>query len=209
MNARPGWHVVVPLKSADIGKSRLGLGVDGVRALGVATVIAAAAARGVAEVVVVTADDSIVTALAGTHRVRVVLEHNARGLRAAIASGLATVPSGRPRAVLLGDLPALRPADLDDVLAGAAQHPRCFVADAAGTGTTLVTARPSVILRSAFGRGSASRHRALGLRRLDVPLSSSLRHDVDTPRQLERARAMAASTISAVVAGSVIQSGTA
>jgi 2-phospho-L-lactate guanylyltransferase len=207
--ARPGWHVIVPLKSADVGKSRLGIDPAAVRALGVATVLAAAAARGVAELVVVTADKRIAEMLSGMPRVRVVLEHAAHGLRAAIAEGLATVPQGSPRAVLLGDLPALRPGDLSIVLAQAARHPRSYVADAAGTGTTLVTARPGVTWRAAFGRASASRHRALGLHRMPVSIASSVRHDVDTPHQLARARAIAASTISAVVAGSVIHSGTA
>lgn len=209
MIARPGWHVVVPLKSADVGKSRLGIDADAVRALGVATVLAAAAARRVAEVVVVTADARVAELLSGVPRVRVVHETAARGLRAAIAKGLASIPSGRPRAVLLGDVPALRAADLSVVLAAAGRHPRSYVVDAAGTGTTLVTARPGATWLAAFGRASASRHRALGLHRLPVSIASSVRHDVDTPHQLARARAMAASTIAAVVAGSVIHSGTA
>jgi 2-phospho-L-lactate guanylyltransferase len=188
-----GWHIVVPLKPAASGKSRLGSSERVVRAIGVATVRAAAAAPGVAEVVVVTADPQTADALDRMPRVRVVREHAPRGLRLAIASGLATIPSGTRRAVLLGDLPALRPADLVRALAAAARHPRAFVADAPGTGTTLVTARAGVSWRSAFGRASASRHRALGLVQVPVSLRSSLRHDVDTPRQL--ARAIAASTI--------------
>jgi len=184
---------VIPLKPARAGKSRLGTSEATVRALGIATVRAAAAAARVREVVVVTADAATTSDLAELPRVRVVRELAPRGLRLAIATGLATVPAGVPRAVLLGDLPGLIPADLAGVLAEATRYPRTFVADAAGTGTTLVTAAAGVAWRSAFGRASASRHRALGLRRLAVPLRSSLRHDVDTPRQL--ARAIAASTI--------------
>jgi 2-phospho-L-lactate guanylyltransferase len=185
--------VVVPLKPAEQGKSRLGSPPEVVRALGVATVRAAAGAAGVGSVVVVTADPVTATQLERMPGVRVVREAAPRGLRAAIASGLATVPTGARRAVLLGDLPGLVPAELTRALALAAQHPRAFVADAAGTGTTLVTAAPGLRWRAAFGAGSASRHRALGLRRLPVPLRSSLRHDVDTPAQL--ARATAAATI--------------
>jgi 2-phospho-L-lactate guanylyltransferase len=147
----------------------------------------------VREVVVVTADPVTAADLAGMPGVRVVRELAPRGLPTAIASALATVPAGRPRAVLLGDLPALVPADLARSLVDAARHPRAFVADAAGTGTTLVTARGGVAWRSAFGRGSASRHRALGLRRLAVPRRSSLRHDVDTPAQLARSTASSTS----------------
>lgn len=182
----------MPLKPAASGKSRLGAPEAVVRAIGIATVRAAASAAGVAEVVVVTADPATADALAGMPRVRVVREHAPRGLRLAIASALTTIPSGTRRAVLLGDLPTLRPADLTRALAAAGRHPRAFVADAPGTGTTLVTALPGMVWRSAFGRASASRHRALGLVAVPVPLRSSLRHDVDTPRQL--ARATAAST---------------
>lgn len=186
-----GWVIVVPLKPAKAGKSRLGADEETVRALGVATVRAAAATPGVGSVVVVTADPSTAAHLEGMPRVRVVRESAPRGLRLAIASALATIPLGRRRAVLLGDVPALVPADLGRALATATRHPRSFVADAAGTGTTLVTARPGVAWRSAFGRASASRHRALGLHQQPVPRRSSLRHDVDTAAQLARATASA------------------
>lgn len=183
----------MPLKPAASGKSRLGSTEQVVRQIGIDTVRAAVAAPGVVEVVVVTADPVTAAALSAVPRVRVIRELAPRGIRLAIAAALATLPTGTGRAVLLGDLPALRPADLARALVAARRHPRAFVADAPGTGTTLVTARPGVSWRSAFGRASASRHRALGLVPVPVPLRSSLRHDVDTPRQL--ARAIAASTI--------------
>lgn len=179
--------IVIPLKPARAGKSRLGTSEKTVRQLGIATVRAAVTAPGVREVVVVTADATTAADLAGMPRVRVVGEPAARGLRLAIASALATIPPGVRRAVLLGDVPRLVPADLARALIQATRHPRAFVADAAGTGTTLVTAAPGLRWRSAFGRASASRHRALGLVRLPVPLCSTLRHDVDTPAQLAKA----------------------
>jgi 2-phospho-L-lactate guanylyltransferase len=190
---RGGWVIVIPLKPADAGKSRLGAAEPLVRALGVATVRAAAIAEGVSEVVVVTADATTADELERMSRVRIVREPAPRGLRLAIASALATILPGLRRAVLLGDLPGLVPADLTRALVTAAGHPRSFVADAAGTGTTLVTARAGVAWHSAFGRASASRHRALGLHQQAVPRRSSLRHDVDTAAQL--ARSMASVTI--------------
>ncbi|WP_395638718.1 NTP transferase domain-containing protein [Pseudolysinimonas sp.] len=193
MVRRGGWTIVVPLKPAAAGKSRLGATESVVRALGVSTVRAASRAVGVAAVVVVTADPATAADLDGMPQVRVVRELAPRGLAAAIASALATIPASAPRAVLLGDLPNLVPAELARALAAAARHPRCYVADAAGTGTTLVTARARVSWLSAFGRGSASRHRALGLHRLPVPRRSPLRHDVDTPAQLARSTASATS----------------
>jgi 2-phospho-L-lactate guanylyltransferase len=82
-------------------------------------------------------------------------------------------------AVLLGDLPALRPADLEDALAAASAFPRAVVVDAEGTGTTLLTASAGVPLDPAFGAGSAAEHVRRGHVELDVPDLSGLRQDVD------------------------------
>jgi 2-phospho-L-lactate guanylyltransferase len=86
---------------------------------------------------------------------------------------------------MLGDLPALRPADLADALRRAAAFERTVVADAEGTGSTLVTARADVPWAAAFGDGSLARHLALGAVSLDA--APSLRRDVDTPDQLAEA----------------------
>ncbi|MQA98041.1 MAG: 2-phospho-L-lactate guanylyltransferase [Streptosporangiales bacterium] len=82
------------------------------------------------------------------------------------------------------DLPALRPAELARVLDAAARYDRAFLADAAGEGTTLYTARPGAEFAPAFGRGSRDRHRALGAYELDLADVPSLRRDVDTPEDL-------------------------
>ena len=47
---------------------------------------------------------------------------------------------------LVGDLPALRPADLLAALTEADRHPRSFVRDLAGSGTTLLAAAAGVAL---------------------------------------------------------------
>jgi 2-phospho-L-lactate guanylyltransferase len=87
-------------------------------------------------------------------------------------------------AALVGDLPALRSQELAAALDDAADHPSVFVADAAGTGTTLLTARPGVALRPAFGPDSAALHA-----RHAVAISGGpgLRADVDTAEDLFRA----------------------
>jgi 2-phospho-L-lactate guanylyltransferase len=87
-------------------------------------------------------------------------------------------------AALVGDLPALRSQELAAALADAADHPRAFVADAAETGTTLLTARPGVPLRPAFGRGSAARH---ARHAVAVSGGPGLRTDVDTVEDLSQA----------------------
>jgi 2-phospho-L-lactate guanylyltransferase len=87
-------------------------------------------------------------------------------------------------AALVGDLPALHSEELAAALADAADHPRAFVADAAETGTTLLTARPGVPLRPAFGRGSAARH---ARHAVAVSGGPGLRTDVDTVEDLSQA----------------------
>lgn len=176
------WTVVVPLKAAATGKSRLGASAELVRAIGLDTVAAAAP---VARVIVVTADPRTAADAATIPGVTVVTEQEPRGLNAAIALGMPAADA--PRAALLGDLPALRPADLRGALDAAASVDRAVVADAEGTGSTLVTARAGVAWESAFGEGSLARHLALGCVRLGVSEQSTLRRDVDTMAQLAEA----------------------
>ena len=91
-------------------------------------------------------------------------------------------------AALLADLPALRTADLDVAL-GAGLHARWYVADADGTGTTLLAAGPGTDLDPHFGHGSAARHEASGA----VPVraaAATLRRDVDTDDDLRDAVAL-------------------
>jgi 2-phospho-L-lactate guanylyltransferase len=100
-----------------------------------------------------------------------------------------TVPADTGVAVLLGDLPALRPDDLAAALLAAAAYDRVVVPDAAGTGTVLLTARGAAGLDPAFGDGSAARHAAAGHRRLELDLPR-LRTDVDDDQSLAAAAAL-------------------
>lgn len=204
-----GWIVVVPVKGAPAGKSRLGEVMDAsghpiprsalARAVALDTIAAAAGAPGVERVLVVTADTEVAVGLeslappshvsasvglADLARVEHVAEVEPRGIDAAIAHALASIPLDAPRAALLGDLPALDPHELGDALARTAAHPRAVVADREGTGSTLVTAAPGVPWGSAFGEASFIRHLALGCTPLALPDESGLRSDVDTPDQL-------------------------
>lgn len=187
------WVVVVPVKPSTRAKSRLdvdGIGrADLARAIALDTLAAATACDLVAQVVVVTDDATLAREAAMIPALRFVPEGDARGLDAAVAAGVAAIdPGGRmPRAALLGDLPALRPADLADALRAAASVPRAVVPDAEGTGSTLVTAAPGVEWTSSFGDGSFARHLALGCTALAIADASTLRRDVDTADQLEAA----------------------
>ena len=88
--------------------------------------------------------------------------------------------------VLQGDLPALRPDELCDALLAAARHPRSFVADRQGTGTSALFAF-GVPLDPLFGAGSAARHRLSGAVELRGAWPG-LRCDIDTPDDLAEAR---------------------
>lgn len=183
------WAVVVPVKPPERGKTRLsGPDIDRralARAIALDTIAAAAACDAVAEVVVVTDDGGLPLAASGIPGLRFVAEGASRGLDGAIAAAVGETDRRMPRAALLGDLPALRPDDLADALRQAASVDRAVVADAEGTGSTLVTANAGVAWTSAFGAGSFARHVALGCVPLDA--AESLRRDVDTLAHLEAA----------------------
>lgn len=191
---REGWTVVVPVKPADVGKSRL---ADApaergalARAIALDTIAAAAEAALVARVIVVTDDADLSRAAQRLPHVQIVSEGDAAGLDAAVARGMETAGTEVARAALLGDLPALRPHELDAALEAAAGLERGLVTDAEGTGSTLVTARAGAVWTSAFGEDSADRHRLLGCTELALPEASSLRRDVDTAEQLADAASL-------------------
>lgn len=185
----PLWTIVIPVKPASIGKSRLGLGPELARAIALDTVAAAVACSVVGRVLVVTADTQF-----RPPGVEIVAERAPAGIDAAIRTAAALVAPGSPHAALLGDLPSLRPDDLAEALDAASRFAApgagTFVADREQTGTTLVTAPTAGPLRTAFGPGSAAAHRALGLTSLDLPPGSTLAADVDTREQFDVARAL-------------------
>ncbi|WP_084124535.1 2-phospho-L-lactate guanylyltransferase [Demequina sp. NBRC 110054] len=185
----PAWQVVVPVRGTAPSKSRLDLPDTArerlARAFARDTVRAVLDATAVAEVVVVTAE-------AARHvfegmGARVVADPQPPSLSAAIATGLAACDPQAPRAVLLGDLPALTGAALDEALSAAAAHGRAVVPDADGTGTTLLTAASGLAHSPAFGSGSYARHLAAGYASLADAAGPRMRSDVDTVADLARA----------------------
>lgn len=216
------WTIVVPVKVVAQAKTRLAGDLTAaqrdalVRAMVDDTVSAARATPAVGRVLVVTDDAGVVAALragappAGTVSwapVAVVPEPApAQGLNGAIRAGIAHARATDlgPVAVLLGDLPALRPADLDAALAAASDHPRAVVVDADGSGTTLLTATAGVELLPAFGAGSAAEHLRRGHVRLDVPARSGLRQDVDLVEDLSTIAALGPGPRTADVLGGLL-----
>lgn len=187
-------HLLVPVKPLRLAKTRLRGAADGgagdprahtelVAAVAFDTVLAARQARGVTGVVVVTSDATLTRALAseGVHTVE---DLPATGLNAALRHGDQQL---RRRGItrigaLQADLPALRPAELDEALA-AAGGDRGFCPDRQGTGTTLLLAEPGHPLDPHFGPDSAAMHVDSGAKLLDGTWQS-LRCDVDTEQDL-------------------------
>ncbi|MFC9428457.1 2-phospho-L-lactate guanylyltransferase [Streptomyces sp. NPDC056987] len=189
------WSLVVPLKPLRIAKSRLAAATgDALRprlalAFALDTVAAALACPVVREVAVVT-DDPTAAAELSALGARIVPDTPADGLNAALAHGARAVRAVRPRAAvaaLNADLPALRPAELALVLAAAEDFPRAFLTDAAGIGTTLLTAGPGVELNPAFGGPSRMGHMSTGAVEILLAGVDSVRRDVDTGEDLLRA----------------------
>ncbi|MEU5977277.1 2-phospho-L-lactate guanylyltransferase [Streptomyces sp. NPDC047315] len=192
------WSLVVPLKPLALAKSRLAGAAGGIPrpqlALAFAqdTVAAALTCSEVRDVAVVT-DDPVAGAELSALGARIVPDLPAAGLNAALAHGARAVRSVRADAAvaaLNADLPALRPSELARVLSYARGFSRAFLPDAAGIGTTLLTATEGVELRPAFGGPSRRRHSASGA--VEIPLGDvvSVRQDVDAPTDLTAALAL-------------------
>ena len=183
----PEYALLIPVKDARTAKSRLGVGDDRERAqlmeaFARDAITAATAVPGVQ--VYVVGDDALHAVLEGLE-VTVLPDEGEGQLNRALSRAAARL--ARPdlsTAVLLADLPCLRTIDLEAALADGAD--RRFVADAAGTGTTLLVVPPGEDLDPRFGPGSARAHLEAGGRALTAPLAS-LRLDVDTTDDLEAA----------------------
>lgn len=187
--AATAWTVVVPFKGGDGAKSRFA-GEPSVdrRRLSLAfladTLRAVRASRA-ERVIVVSGEPGLAEALGDL--VDLVVPDPGAGLNAAVSAGVVAAHEQRPDAfvaVLVGDLPALVPDDLDAALGLAVDaardgHPYAFVPDREGTGTTAVMAAPGATVSSRFGRGSRLLHAEAGFQELVVAPGSSLRLDVD------------------------------
>lgn len=154
------------------------------------TITAAAAVPEVQSITVVTPDD-VAGDAARQLGARVLPDPTPQGhrnpLNNAIAAAEETVrPETSNIVVLQGDLPALQPQELGEAIAAARTHPRSFVGDRHGTGTSALFAL-GVALDPRFGQDSAERHRHSGAIEL-TGAWPGLRCDIDTPDDLLVAR---------------------
>jgi 2-phospho-L-lactate/phosphoenolpyruvate guanylyltransferase len=208
------WSVVVPAKRLAVAKTRLRpLTADRpdaeaahrelVLALLADTVAAAVACPAVGVVLVVT-DEPAAAAVVRDLGARVVADEPDRGLNPALEHGARTAP-GTAVAALSSDLPALRPEELAAALTAAAGSARAFVADAQGTGTTLLTAVDTELLPR-FGADSDAAHPAGGAAALSGTWPGLLR-DVDTEADLRAALTLGVGPRTTALLGSLRPAG--
>ena len=212
-DVEPGWTVVVPIKGGAAAKSRLrsgwerdagpalavGLTARLAEAIASDTLAAAIGCPLVHTVLVVTADPAVAGSVTEPGTMVVPESTPGSGLAAAIEDGLRAAPAG-PVAILLGDVPALRPQDLGAALGTAAlilaerqvelhRGAMTAVPDADGTGTVLLAALDAADLAPAFGTASFVQHQRRGAVAIGWELGR-LRRDVDTPGDLWDAAAL-------------------
>lgn len=187
------WAIVVPIKRLTVAKTRLSqsaeVRADLALAMALDTVAAARTAAAVDLVVVVTDEPTATQAVTSMGAVVVADEPDA-GLNPALVHGARAAAASTPGlriAALSSDLPALRPADLDGVLTAAMDHACCLVADADGTGTTLLAAEGVAAFSPRFGPASRRAHLDDGVYDITSSASPSLRRDVDTVDDLQAA----------------------
>jgi len=183
------FALLVPVKTLTLAKSRLTTAQTGereplMRAFALDAIAAASQCPAVAQVYVVTDESGFEVDRA----VRLPDEGDGdlnRALRhASVRARLLNPTLGV--AAMCADVPCLLPEDLGGALA-AGVSPRWFVADASGSGTTLLAAGPGMELDPHFGAGSARRHEESGATPVRAELHT-LRLDVDTDADLDAAR---------------------
>lgn len=184
---------LIPVKPLGRALQRLSkiLGADDRRDLQVAMLTdllaACALVPGIERTLVVTSDP-VATDLAHAHGAEVACDHvPPRGINAAVALGLGVL--ARPTLVLMADLAAARPADLEFVLANVLPGPSAtLVPSRDGTGTNAMFLDPPGVLDPHLGPGSLRLHIEQA-KRLQVPVRvlerPALALDVDTPEDLE------------------------
>ena len=121
-------------------------------------------------------------------------------LNNAIAAAEAVVRESASNVVALqGDLPALQTQELSEAITAARGHPRSFVGDRHGTGTSALFAF-GVPLQPQFGSDSARRHQHSGAIEL-TGAWPGLRCDIDTPDDLMVARRLGVGAATAQAIG--------
>ena len=124
--------------------------------------------------------------------VEVISESGHVGINSALTRGALRLHAQGFTSILacVGDLPALRPESVARVIDASRSHPRSFVADASGVGTTMLVAHDVDLAPQFQGRSAAAHHASgamgLGAEAIGSPVADA-RCDVDTEADLAAA----------------------
>jgi 2-phospho-L-lactate guanylyltransferase len=196
-DSRVPWSAVVPVKSLAAAKTRLAARVaseDLAFAFAQDTISALLSSPHISRVITATSDP-LVSAWSLAAGAEVFDDGTHEGINAAAAAAAAAcVPEPDDVVIVLADLPCLTRTSLEQVLDLATKHRVSFVADAAGTGTTMWFGTSGVAVASHFGSHSRQAHLQAGA--VDLVASEALeqwalvRRDVDTEDDLAHAMAL-------------------
>jgi 2-phospho-L-lactate/phosphoenolpyruvate guanylyltransferase len=185
---------IVPLRSPGVGKTRLAPTLD---ADGRATLVGAmlgdvvrAVRAAAVDQVVVAASGAAAASAAAALGVEVVLDPRGRhGLDQVLAAAVTALDADDDHVLIVpADLPRLTRADVDAVLAADSE---VVLAPTTGGGTGALLRRPANRIATAYGEGSAARHRALAAAAgasVATVERAGFRHDVDTAADLAALR---------------------
>lgn len=188
---------VIPMKSLDRAKSRLGPVLPATVRIGfilcmLRDVLTACLASGVFERVgVITADNTVGQLAEQTGGIWIREPGGPLGLNAAIdhASEWAAHKRAGALLILSGDLPLAHPSELQRLIAVGDSSDLIIVPEHGGTGTNAIFLRPPGIIPTYFGCNSRHLHRRAaeqaGLRWDELQLTG-LGYDIDTPRDILR-----------------------
>jgi 2-phospho-L-lactate/phosphoenolpyruvate guanylyltransferase len=183
---------LVPAKALDQAKSRLAelLNEDERRRLALAMLDdVLRALRGVPEidsVYVVSPDAEVLEAARRVGAVALEEPASVRGINQALAHAASSVPSADALLVVLADVPAVTPADLNSVIEQAPQN-GVVICPSRAKGTSALFLRPPKIIPFRFGELSFQAHKrqaaALHIETRVLHIES-LEHDIDEPDDL-------------------------
>jgi 2-phospho-L-lactate guanylyltransferase len=207
---------IVPVKDLASAKGRLAQIMEPrVRALLVRAMLfdVLAALSGVMAGTLVVTNDPQAASLARQFQARVELEEPGGDLNSALAQGLRILgDEGRRNAVIIpADVPAVTPAELQEVLLALERRPVVLTRACRDGGTNLLAMTPPGLIAPCFGPRSLARHlaaaRALDIEPVVLNLAG-LRCDIDVEGDLETLGAGLRGTRTAAVLGEIMNATT-
>ena len=187
---------LVPAKALDRAKGRLAalLTEDERRKLALAmledVVKALQAVPEIDSVAVISPDAEVMDAARALAAEAIEEPPSVRGLNQALAHGL-SVMSSRPDALLvvLADVPAVKPADVKEVLDALPPDRGVVIAPSSAKGTSALALRPADVIPFRFGEQSFQDHkREAAARKIEhtIVRNDALANDIDEPADLKR-----------------------